>query len=341
MSDAANMMTDYRHHSGVLDRAATLTSWALAVALFSTVGWLTMAPDDPLGAVSVLTRDRALVMISQIAALAVVVSALATVIAGKSLADVGTFAVALGLALVSLRGATAEYLLVQDADASGASHRGLALRFAMETVGWFGVALIAMFVASLVQRWCFNASADRFASAGRGTGAPAPTLAGYDIPRISAGWLGVSLSRQTAPKEGLAHMVTAVVVGFAAMGVLSFGLTARSIRHGQSCFLVAAAICIAVYIAQRAIPVRSVLWSVLAVGLLALLGYLWAFLRPASPGLPPNVPASPFLRILPVQFIAVGTASAVGMFWYVCEPPADAGTSRRSAPQRTPVKGRR
>jgi len=341
MSDAANMMTDHRHHFSVFDRTATVTSWALAGALFLTVGWLTMAPDDPLGAVSVLARDGALVMIVQIAALAAVVSALATVIAGRRLVDVGTFAVALGLALVSLRGATAEYLLLQSAEVPGASQRGLALRFAVEAIGWFGVTLIAMCVASVVQRWCFAASADSFASTDRGRAATTPTLAGYDIPRISAGWLQVAPDRQTTPRDGLAHTITATAIGFAAMSVLSFGMSARSIRHGQSCFLVVAAVCIAVYVAQRAIPVRSVLWSILAVGSLALIGYLWAILRPASPGLPPNVPASHFLRILPLQFIAVGTASAVGMFWYVSEPPPESTPSRRDGPPKSPTKGRR
>ena len=341
MSDAANTMTDHRHHFGVFDRTVTLTSWALAGALFLTVGWLTLAPDDPLGAVSVLARHGALVMIVQIAALAGVVSALATVIAGRRLADVGTFAVALGLALVSLRGATTEYLLVQSAETPGPSERGLALRFAVEAVGWFGVAFIALFVAAVVQRWCFTASADRFASTKRSPTTTIPTLAGYDIPLISAGWLGVAADRQTIPRDGLAHTFTTVAVGFAAMSVLSFGLADRSIRHGQSCFLVVAAVCIAVYVAQRVIPVRSVLWSILAVGVLALVGYVWAFLRPASPGLPPNIPASNFLRILPVQFIAVGVASAVGMFWYACEPTPESTASRHHAPPKSPDKGRR
>lgn len=341
MSDAADTMTDHRHHFSTFDRTATLVSWVLACALFLTVGWLTIAPDDPLGAVSVLTRQGALMMVLQIAALAGVVSALATIIAGRRLTDVGIFAVALGLALVSLRGGTAEYLLMQGAEVSATSERSLAIRFAVETLGWFMVMVVAIVVASVVQRWCFGSVSDDAPSADHPPSGETLTLAGCDIPRLSASWLAVSTDRQTAPMDGLKHTLTVVAVGLAAMAVLSFGLSTRSIRHGQTCFIVAAAVCIAVYVAHRAIPVRSVLWSILAVGVTALVGYAWAILQPAAPGLPPNVPSCHFLRILPVQFISVGTAAALGTFWYVYAPPSDHHTSCPTASQKAPVKGRR
>lgn len=351
MSNVANTMTGQRHHFTMFDRTATLASWALAGALFLTVGWLTMAPDDPLGAVSFLTRDNALMMIVQLAALAGVVSALATVIAGRRLTDVGTFAVAIGLALVSLRGGTAEYLLLEGADASGASpppmyigatfERSLAVRFAVEAVGWFVVIAVAVLVACVVQHWCFGSSEDPDPSAGGAPRGEAPTLAGYDIPRLSANWLAVSPDRQTAPMEGVKHTLTVVAVTLAAMAVLSFGLSSRSIRHGQTCFVVAASVCIAVYVAYRSIPVCSVLWSILAVAVTAMVGYGWALLRPTVASLPPNVPSCHFLRILPIQFISVGTAAAIATLWYVYTPPSAPSASRQSHSQISQAKGRR
>ncbi len=341
MSEVADTMLGHQQHFTMLDRTATLMSWALAGALFLTVGWLTMAPDDPLGAVSFLTRDNALMMVIQIAALAGVVSALATVIAGRRLTDVGTFAVALGLALVSLRGGTAEYLLVQGAEVSATFEHTLAIRFAVEAAGWFVVIVVAILVASAVQHWCFGSLEDSPPPPTRAPHGEMPTLAGYDIPRLSGNWLGVSVDRQTAPMEGAKHALTVIAVTLAAMAVLSFGLSARSIRHGQVCFVVAASVCIAVYVAYRSIPVRSALWSILAVAVTALVAYAWALLRPAVPGSPPNIPACHFLRILPVQFISVGAAAALGTFWYIFTPPSDAGTSRRAAPQISQPKGRR
>jgi hypothetical protein len=118
--------------------------------------------------------------------------------------------------------------------------------------------------------------------------------------------------------------VVGAVAGFLAFGLLSTGLWSRSIQHGQACFVVVAAVWIAVYIAYRFVPVRSPLWSILSVGVLATAGYLWAAIRPAEPGLPPPIPSSHFLRVLPIQYISIGAAAAVAMFWYVHLPPAEA-----------------
>jgi hypothetical protein len=109
------------------------------------------------------------------------------------------------------------------------------------------------------------------------------------------------------------------------MSVLSFGLASRNIRHGQVCFVVAASVCIGTYVAHRTNPVRSAFWSILAVGILSVVGYAWASVRPETPQLPPNIPSSHFLRILPIQFVSVGTAAAIAMFWYTA--PAVASTA--------------
>ena len=105
------------------------------------------------------------------------------------------------------------------------------------------------------------------------------------------------------------------------MAGLSAGLSGRSIQHGQACFVVAAAMGIACYIANRAAPVRSPLWSILAAAVLAVAGYAWAFVRGPGEGMPASLPASHFLRVLPLQYISVGTAVAISMFWSSHVPP--------------------
>ena len=307
---------------GGLDRAATFASCALAGGLFLTVGWFAMEPDDPLGAVSFLTRSGRAMMLIQAAALCGVTGALATLLASRRLADIGTFAAALGLALVSLRGATAEYLLVQNAEVSSTFERGLALKFALEAVTWFIVVIVAVGVSALVMRWCFGRPDD---------GLPAPparVMAGYDIPRLSARCFGIRLNQQTIKADGIRHTLIAVGVGLAGMTALSTGLSHRSIQHGQVCFVIAAAVFIGTYAACRLVPVRSALWSIISVGLLALVGYLWAAVRPAVAGLPPTIPSSHFMRALPIQFISVGTAAALAAFWDVCMPMPGEGRRR-------------
>ena len=69
------------------------------------------------------------------------------------------------------------------------------------------------------------------------------------------------------------------------------------------------------YVAFRAVPVRSALWSLLAVGVVAVLSYLWASVRTGSGTQPAPIPMAGALRILPVQFIAVGTAGVLFASW--------------------------
>jgi len=113
--------------------------------------------------------------------------------------------------------------------------------------------------------------------------------------------------------------------------LFSADATIRSIQHGQVVFTVAAAVAVGAYVAHHVAPVRSALWSLLGMMAMALAGYLWASIRSHAEGLPPTVPVSPFLRVLPVQFIMVGSCSAVIMFWYMYNPPHLSQTSSTKA----------
>ncbi len=326
MSDAPSTIMVERPQPGLLDRAATTVSWVLGGALFLTVGWFAMEPDDPLGPVSAYARQGGLMMLIQAAALSGVAAGLATLIAGRRVADIGTFAASLGLAAVSLRGATAEYLLLQGADHSETFEHSLAWSFAIEAVGWLLVVLVAVAVSALVMRWCFGSTETPDPKRADASPDVVHMLAGFDVPRMSARCFGVASRRQTVSTDGVRHTLVTAGVGLAAMAVLSAGLRWRSIQHGQVCFVVAAAVFIGTYAACRMVPVRSALWSILAVGLIALVGYLWAALRPEVAGLPPNIPSSHFLRILPIQLIAVGTTAALLAFWYVFVPHSEANS---------------
>ena len=172
-------------------------------------------------------------------------------------------------------------------------------------------------------RWCFGHSAKAGTSAFDIGRIATEAHAGYDIPRLSCGLFGIHPNAQTPAATGLKHTALAVGVGFAGVVVLSAGLASRSVQHGQSCFVTAGASCIAFYAAYRVFPVRSPLWSMLAVVLLAVAGYVFAALRPATAGFPANIPASQFMRITPIQFICVGTASVLAAFWAIHLPPLD------------------
>jgi hypothetical protein len=305
-------MTEHGRHLTFLDKTATWVSWALAGAIFLTVGWLAMAPDDPLGAVSVLTRHGAWMMLLQAAGLAAVTAALAAVIAGRRLPEVGTLAAALGLAAVSLRGATAGSLLIEWAEVAPVSQSSLPLQLALEAIAWFTIIFLARGFSIGVGQWCFG---DRSC--------------------------GTALEQWARPKDsmadGLKHTFLAGGAALLTFKILSAGLSTRSVQHGQACFVVAASVCIGLYLAYWVVPVRSAVWSILSVPLLAVGGYVWARFGPAPGGLPASVPASHFLRVLPIQYISVGTAAAVAMFWYLVHPELrSANPSHFSSPHASP-----
>jgi hypothetical protein len=319
MTDVSgSLMTEHGRHLSLLDRTATWVSWALAGAIFLTIGWLAMAPDDPLGAVSVLTRHGAWMMLLQAAGLAAVTAALAAVIAGRRLPEVGTFAAALGLAAVSLRGATAGSLLIEWADVAPVSQSSLPLQLALEAIAWFAIIFLARGFSIAVGQWCFGGGGDR-----------------------SVGVWPCPEPRRNGPKDsmadGLKHTLLAAGAALLTFKILSAGLSTRSVQHGQACFVVAASVCIALYLASWVVPVRSAVWSILSIPLLAVGGYVWARFGPAPGGLPASVPSSPFLRVLPIQYISVGTAAAVAMFWYLVHPELrSANPSHFSSPHASP-----
>jgi hypothetical protein len=285
-----------------------------------------------------LTRANALMMLVQVGALAGVASALGTVLAGRRRVDIGTFAAMLGMAAVSLKGSTAAYLLVDGTEIGSAVGRGLALKFAVESVGWFTVVAFALIVSAAVMRWLYSGS-DHFVGEKRAHEASGlPLLAGCDVPGVGEQFFGVPGELQTTAKSGIRHTVIALVVGLVAVWFFSGGLATRTIQHGQACFVVAAAVGIACYVAHRLAPVCSPLWSIMAVPLIAICGYLWASVRPAMQGLPPSIPSSDFLRVLPIQYITVGTAAAIAMFWQMNPLGVEIiGRHRRSAGTSVPA----
>ena len=110
-------------HAG--DKLLSLVVWIGASALFASVGWMALQPDDPQGAVSLLTRGGSLWSVVQIAALAAVVSGLAAALVGRKLPDAGVFAVSIGLAVAVWRGEGTSHLLISVAGEGAAARSSL------------------------------------------------------------------------------------------------------------------------------------------------------------------------------------------------------------------------
>ncbi len=283
-------------------RTQRLAAWAFALALFLSVGWMALSPDDPLGAVSLLAQHGALLMGAQALLLTMVCSAVATVLAGRQLPEAGLFATALGLSALSVRGDTVRYFLVNCASEGATCERMLALRFVVETLAWSLVLFAAIPVAALVISWC-GWSLEPGASA---------------VPNVE--------KARTAPNGFLARLIAnsavrhvAIVAGIMlfSMAIMFSGSSRRAVLHGQSCFIVFASTFLAVWGGHRLAPVRSAMVSLLALPVAGAIAYLWAAVTAGSFSPLPNLPSSGFLRILPLQFMAVGAAAVVSAVWWL------------------------
>jgi len=329
----------HRLQLNAIDKVFVCVAWAIAGAIFFTVGWRVMEPDDPLGPVSLLTHNHAIVMWLQAAVLTGMTAALATIIAGRRLADVGIFASSLGLAVVSLRGTTAGFWFVRGSDQPGTIHRGLAFSLALESLAWFLLILLAVVVSAVVMRWLYPVHPGVYASKDDDLDVRHIAVCGmsaFDTPFLSQLSPHSLHSERTDLRVGLYHFLIAAGAGIPLFVLLTTSQNFRAIEHGQACFLAAATVCLAAYLAHTLMPVRSSLWSILAVPVIAMGGYFWAGIN-ASTMSHPNIPWSRFLRVLPIQYISVGSAAALAMFWHMyipvfrTQPKKDGKSSRRSS----------
>lgn len=322
-----------RPQLGTLAKSAVLLSWLMAGAVFLSVGWMAMAPDDPLGAVSLLARRPALEMFLLSLLLACATAALAAVLAGRWVTDVGTFTAALGFVAVSLRGGTAQHLLTYRGSAAGTTAI-LPFWLMVETVAWFVVLFATLLVSAVTIRWLRN-----FLGQGPPSGASElpewlPTAA--DVPWLGPRLVGELATAGTELRDGVRHLIVYTGAALIALAALSSGVSSRGVEHGQACFVLSAATCLGALVAHRYAAVRSSFWTLVGVLMAALLGLLWSWGRLLLLDNAALTPPGAFLRILPIQYMAVGTASALAMQWYILPPNPEQTKGQRETEKTSP-----
>lgn len=324
---------------GMIDKALSLTAWAVCTGLFLTVGWTALQPDDPLGAVSLWSQQHGLIAWGQAAVLGGAVAAVGTLLIGKRLPDAGIFAAAVGLAAVNLRGSHAGSLLIGYPHAEGGSRAGLSGILALETLGWFAVIVGAALVSGTIYRWCFQrqdpGSSDNSSDSTSRDAWHAMTLSELRGSIASAG-----SSSSAAPPgwvQGIKQLAVTLAVAMVVLRLLSVGSTPRAVSHGQVYFAVATAFYVGLIAGAYRFPTPSALWGCLAVPLLACIGYLVVWIGSGGASghaQPSHIPSSMFLRALPLTYVSVGTAAVMAAFWFTLRWP-------RKGPSTSPASRRR
>ncbi|MEK6677320.1 MAG: hypothetical protein AABZ47_16920 [Planctomycetota bacterium] len=302
MSHVPATMTMDHSRLNFLEKLLTLGMWVVAGWLFLSIGWAALAPDDPQAAVSLFARRSVLTMVLTAAGLAGVTAGLATVVGNRLLVDVGTFAACVGLIAASTRGGTSTYFILSEGQDSAMTSARVARSFLLEAMVWSLVVPVLLLVSGILSRRWVEGGSIRHA------------LSAYQ-DMVGRGLPDASFTR-TNRSAGLKHVAWTAGASLLAWFVLSADPFSRSVQHGQAIFVAAAAVCLGSYVAHRAAPVHSAAWSVMGALLATWVGYACAMFATASATLPTAIPASRFLRVLPIQSVFAGVAAAILMGWY-------------------------
>lgn len=263
-------------------------AWGVATVVFLTVGWTALKPWEPQAAVSLMTQSRPIAMMIQVGVLSLVMSAIASALAGRIHRDIGAFAVGVGLTVASWRGGNMAQLLIEYSGKAS-----LCPRLIAEAMFWSVLMIACCGVSRAVVAWL--------------------GMAEKDVIPYSA----------DERKHILIHMGVFAIAALVLIRLFSIGGDERVVRHGQACFAVGAGFYLAARLAQTKFPVRSTRWVAGTVPIVALIALLFAWVTGGvgGSGQPVPIPQSGYLRALPLNYVAWGMAAALMGHWRTMVKP--------------------
>lgn len=263
----------------------------VGVVFVAVVGRSVLVPHDPAGCVSVMSCRLGWWIIPVCALLAFLLAMMVCAVSGAGLEDLGVFAVTLGLSLAVLRFGDAGYLWATFGQADDRLRSALAGRMAVEALGWTAVVAAAHAGSLFIIR---NLNLR-------------PVIASSAVDDYRRGVLTV--------------LFTGIIAALL-LQLFSAGTELAPIQMGQVCFAVAMSFYLAALIAYQLTGAHSPVWAYLAVGLVAVLGYVWTVFQP-TPTYPGRVlehlahfSPTAFGRALPVQAVMIGAAAAIFGNWH-------------------------
>lgn len=270
------------------------------------VGWL--RPDDPLAAVAVVNHPHPWLMVVLLAGLSVLLAGVTGVGLAGGRPYAGLVAVAVGWAVLRVRGGGIEAFVFQWAPQATAE-AGRSVPFLMlmlETLIWSGMGLLVVATCQWLQArrspFDHHRPTEPEATPGHARPAHKGTVAG---PAETAGWWEL---RRTVLCAALAVIVICLASG---------PVTSRP-QAGQPLFAIALGFFVGALLAQAIKPPAHLGWCFLAVPLVALIGYGLACCHPglgmqfvSLPNPVPNLLA----RALPIDYLAAGLSGCVLARW--------------------------
>lgn len=289
-----------RYIIGHLDwnsRARFAAGLIVALALFGSVGMLTLRPWDPFGAISLQLVDNGVVFLLRVIGLLLAAGVFAAILMDARLALFGTFAACVGMAWPILKTAGMDYVMVrQQADRAMVHPKDFWGYMVLEILAWTVVLAVLVAGTLFTEQWLKRGSSPT-------PEAPADPSRTQKKDSATLAWL-----------KGLAGTAITVV-----LGLFLIALFAASIRKGQVVFACAAGFFVAALVAEQIAENDHPVWQVAAVPLVAFIAYVytWQFRPERPPGLEAllNIAPNSLARVLPVEYIFIGAIGAIFGNW--------------------------
>ncbi|MCZ6816963.1 MAG: hypothetical protein O7F76_09765 [Planctomycetota bacterium] len=301
--------TDLESRAGngeaLIRRIRIIAGLSVSALLFWYFGWWVVGPRDPNGPVTLLTIDNGVIAMAEMLGLAVAASGLCVAIAGPRCGHLGPLAIAVGLAVVGLRGGQLDTLIV-DRISSGVAQEDIfpTTDLIAETLLWLAVIAVGLVVGRWVESWFGAQSAQAQRSRG-------PVDSASEIRQGLGATIVIAL---------LAYNVVRYIGGQENEGVLK----------GQVYFALGAGFLASTVLAQWIFRATSRIWCLVAIVLVTMACYsingpeesreLAAAAREMV-----YVNLKPAARPLPIEFASMGAVGALlgFSFGYRFQPDPD------------------
>jgi hypothetical protein len=307
-------------HASFVDKLRLLAASLVAIVLLYGVGGhVVRDPIHGLAVMLLLNGGQLTAIGPALLGLTVVAACVGTVIAGRRLPEGGLFAAGVGLAALALRGRSMQTVLGYCAQPNAESRRSLMVSLALDALLWGLMMVVAWLAAMMVRRWLWppaagSAPRDEETSDHRRVAQPDAPLQ----KDTRAGWLA---------------MATTAAVGAVVIWLTVARTPVANVARGQVFACVTAGLLLGAMVGRHMSGCDEVRWYLLAVPVVALVGYLlgylnadmsWATLEWQPYRSLAIVPPHALVRPLPIEYIALGVMGTLAGFWSV-EKMHDAG----------------
>jgi hypothetical protein len=270
---------------------------AVSCILFASLGWSVLKPWDPYGAIYFDQEDMGnFMLLVRSTGLLLAAGVFASIIMDARMPLFGVFAACIGMAIPILKTGGMDYVMVRTFVEKSLDHPEALWGFlALETLAWTGVLAVLVTVSLLTEQWLKKDQEPRLAGANEGT--TAQKNEGKNI-----GWW-----------KGLGGTAITAVLGIFLVAVL-----AANMQKGQVMFACVAGLFVASLAAEQITENDHPVWQVAAVPIVALAAYLYTWFNPVRPPgweLILHIAPNSLARVLPVEYIFIGTIGAIFGNW--------------------------